>query len=73
MLPNMVFQLSKLESLALYFDTDSGSMAGLPPNEALEKFTAMVNDVLPCFLCTLLIVRFADFVWSWKFKASVHP
>ncbi|XP_006454344.1 hypothetical protein AGABI2DRAFT_114096 [Agaricus bisporus var. bisporus H97] len=39
----LIHKLSKLESLALYFDTDSGSMAGLPPNEALEKFTAMIT------------------------------
>ncbi|KXN90021.1 Vacuolar protein sorting-associated protein 13 [Leucoagaricus sp. SymC.cos] len=38
-----IHKLSKLESLALYFDTDSGSMAGLPPEEALEKFTAMIT------------------------------
>ncbi|KAF9453814.1 vacuolar protein sorting-associated protein 13 [Macrolepiota fuliginosa MF-IS2] len=38
-----IHKLSKLESLALYFDTDSGSMAGLPPAEALQKFTAMIT------------------------------
>lgn len=38
-------QLAKLESLALYFDTDSLSMAGLPLAEGLEKFSSMVCRV----------------------------
>ncbi|KAF5355629.1 hypothetical protein D9756_003767 [Leucocoprinus leucothites] len=38
-----IHKLSKLESLALYFDTDEGSMAGLPPEEALKKFTMMIT------------------------------
>ncbi|KAE9408077.1 vacuolar protein sorting-associated protein vps13 [Gymnopus androsaceus JB14] len=37
-----IHKLAKLQSLALYFDTDSPSMAGLPLKEAVEKFNKMV-------------------------------
>ncbi|KAJ3917835.1 vacuolar protein sorting-associated protein 13 [Lentinula edodes] len=37
-----IHKLAKLESLALYFDTDSPSMAGLPLKEAVEKFNKMI-------------------------------
>lgn len=37
------FQLANLESLAVYFDTDSPSMAGLPTAEAIRKFSDMVS------------------------------
>ncbi|KAJ3842350.1 vacuolar protein sorting-associated protein 13 [Lentinula raphanica] len=37
-----IHKLAKLESLALYFDTDSPSMAGLPLQEAIEKFNKMI-------------------------------
>ncbi|KAJ4486135.1 vacuolar protein sorting-associated protein 13 [Lentinula aciculospora] len=41
-----IHKLAKLESLALYFDTDSPSMAGLPLKEAVEKFNRMIaHDV----------------------------
>ena len=36
-------QLAKLQSLAVYFDTDAKSMAGLPYEKAVEQFTAMVR------------------------------
>lgn len=39
-----IHKLSKLESLALYFDTDSASMVGLPPTEALERLTTMITQ-----------------------------
>lgn len=35
--------MAKLQSLAAYFDTDSTSMAGLPPVEAIQKFSDMVR------------------------------
>ncbi|TFK57082.1 DUF1162-domain-containing protein [Heliocybe sulcata] len=34
-----IHKLGKLESLAVYFDTDSESMAGLPPTQAIKRFT----------------------------------
>ncbi|KAF5390329.1 hypothetical protein D9757_002946 [Collybiopsis confluens] len=37
-----IHKLAKLKSLALYFDTDSPSMAGLPLKEAVEKFNKMI-------------------------------
>ncbi|EIM83408.1 uncharacterized protein STEHIDRAFT_170692 [Stereum hirsutum FP-91666 SS1] len=37
-----IHKLSKLESLAVYIDTDTSSMAGLPYSEAIEKFKAMI-------------------------------
>ncbi|KIK70982.1 hypothetical protein GYMLUDRAFT_33082 [Collybiopsis luxurians FD-317 M1] len=41
-----IHKLAKLESLALYFDTDSPSMAGLPLKEAVENFNKMIaHDV----------------------------
>lgn len=36
-------QLANLQSLAVYFNTDSPSMAGLPPNEAKKKFSDLVK------------------------------
>ncbi|TFK41159.1 vacuolar protein sorting-associated protein vps13 [Crucibulum laeve] len=38
-----IHKLAKLRSLAVYFDTDSPSMAGLPPAQAKEKFSAMIS------------------------------
>jgi vacuolar protein sorting-associated protein 13A/C len=38
-----VFQLANLQSLAVYFNTDSPSMAGLPPAEAIAKFSDLVG------------------------------
>lgn len=40
------FQLANLVSLAVYFDTDSQSVAGLPIGAAKEKFSAMVRGSL---------------------------
>lgn len=37
-----VHKLAKLESLALYFDTDAPSIAGLPLNEAKAKFAELI-------------------------------
>ncbi|CCL98963.1 uncharacterized protein FIBRA_00971 [Fibroporia radiculosa] len=37
-----VHKLGKLDSLALYFDTDATSMAGLPHTEFVKKFTEMI-------------------------------
>ncbi|KAI0047829.1 hypothetical protein FA95DRAFT_1589004 [Auriscalpium vulgare] len=37
-----IHKLAKLESLAVYFDTDARSMAGLPYEKAVERFTAMI-------------------------------
>ncbi|KAG6381178.1 vacuolar protein sorting-associated protein 13 [Boletus reticuloceps] len=38
-----IHKLSSLLSLAIYFDTDSLSMAGLPPYEAKRKFMDMIS------------------------------
>ncbi|KAF7306925.1 hypothetical protein MIND_00485000 [Mycena indigotica] len=38
-----IHKLAKLESLAVYFDTDSPSLAGLPPAEAIKKFSALIS------------------------------
>lgn len=38
-----IHKLAKLQSLALYFDTDSESMEGLPPAEYVKKFAALVS------------------------------
>ncbi|KAI0068196.1 hypothetical protein BV25DRAFT_1793389 [Artomyces pyxidatus] len=37
-----IHKLAKLQSLAVYFDTDAKSMAGLPYETAVEQFTAMI-------------------------------
>lgn len=37
-----VHKLAKLESLAVYFDTDSESLAGYPIDEAIVKFTDLI-------------------------------
>ncbi|THV04954.1 vacuolar protein sorting-associated protein 13 [Dendrothele bispora CBS 962.96] len=37
-----IHKLAKLQSLAVYFDTDSPSLAGLHPNEAFQKFNTMI-------------------------------
>ncbi|OCH96150.1 vacuolar protein sorting-associated protein 13 [Obba rivulosa] len=44
-----IHKLSKLESLALYFDTDSDSLSGLSYEELVKKFTALIprNGNLP--------------------------
>lgn len=39
-------QLAKLESLAVYFDTDARSLAGMSHQEFIEKFTELVGAVL---------------------------
>lgn len=39
-----IHKLARLESLAVYFDTDSQSMAGLPLPAAKEKFIAMISQ-----------------------------
>lgn len=38
-----IHKLANLQSLAIYFDTDSPSMAGLPPAESIEQFSAMIS------------------------------
>ncbi|RDB28887.1 Vacuolar protein sorting-associated protein 13 [Hypsizygus marmoreus] len=38
-----IHKLANLQSLAVYFDTDSSSMAGLPPVEAKKKFFDMIS------------------------------
>ncbi len=39
---NGIHKLAKLESLAVYFDTDSESLAGYPVEEAIVKFNALI-------------------------------
>jgi Vacuolar protein sorting-associated protein len=51
-------QLANLQSLAVYFDTDSPSMAGLLPVDAIKKFSAMVKISLqlsPCHLSDQIV------------------
>ncbi|KAF8974033.1 vacuolar protein sorting-associated protein 13 [Flammula alnicola] len=38
-----IHKLAKLQSLALYFDTDSPSMSGLPTVESIKKFSSMIS------------------------------
>ncbi|KAF9652010.1 vacuolar protein sorting-associated protein 13 [Thelephora ganbajun] len=38
-----VHKLASLQSLAVYFDTDSASMAGLPYTEAVQKFNGLIS------------------------------
>ncbi|KAF4623901.1 hypothetical protein D9613_001806 [Agrocybe pediades] len=38
-----IHKLASLQSLALYFDTDSPSMAGLPTMESIKKFSSMIS------------------------------
>ncbi|KAF7310912.1 hypothetical protein HMN09_00634500 [Mycena chlorophos] len=38
-----IHKLAKLESLAVYFDTDASSLAGLPPAESFKKFSALIS------------------------------
>ncbi|PPQ80804.1 hypothetical protein CVT25_001929 [Psilocybe cyanescens] len=38
-----IHKLAKLQSLALYFDTDSPSMSGLPTLESIKKFSSMIS------------------------------
>ncbi|KAJ7783787.1 vacuolar protein sorting-associated protein 13 [Mycena maculata] len=38
-----IHKLANLQSLAVYFDTDSPSMAGLSPAEANKRFTALIS------------------------------
>jgi vacuolar protein sorting-associated protein 13A/C len=40
----MVLQLAKMESLAVYFDTDATSLAGLSYEEFVEKFRELVRE-----------------------------
>ncbi|KAK0233092.1 hypothetical protein IW262DRAFT_1304036 [Armillaria fumosa] len=37
-----IHKLANLQSLAVYFDTDSSSIAGLPPTESIQKFHDMI-------------------------------
>ncbi|GAA5952650.1 hypothetical protein JCM21900_006060 [Sporobolomyces salmonicolor] len=37
-----IHKLASLDSLAVYFDTDSASLAGFPINEAIPKFTDLI-------------------------------
>ncbi|KAF9270221.1 DUF1162-domain-containing protein [Marasmius fiardii PR-910] len=37
-----IHKLGKLQSLAVYFDTDASSLAGLSPTEIIEKFESMI-------------------------------
>ena len=37
-------KLSNLDSLAVYFDTDAKSIAGLPYQESIDTFNKMVNN-----------------------------
>lgn len=46
-------QLSKLESLAIYFDTDAESMAGLTHADFIKKFTEQVR-ISPWYRALLL-------------------
>ncbi|KAI0073133.1 vacuolar protein sorting-associated protein 13 [Panus rudis PR-1116 ss-1] len=39
----VIHKLAKLQSLAVYFDTDAKSLAGLPHHEFVEKFTKLVS------------------------------
>ncbi|KAG1749982.1 vacuolar protein sorting-associated protein 13 [Suillus paluster] len=39
-----IHKLARLESLAVYFDTDSQSMAGLPLSAARDRFIAMISQ-----------------------------
>ena len=39
-----VHKLSNLDSLAVYFDTDAKSIAGLPYQESIDTFNKMVNN-----------------------------
>ncbi|TEB35046.1 hypothetical protein FA13DRAFT_1915662 [Coprinellus micaceus] len=39
-----IHKLAKLECLAIYFDTNSQSMAGLPQKEAIARFSEMIRD-----------------------------
>ncbi|KAF8168100.1 vacuolar protein sorting-associated protein 13 [Crassisporium funariophilum] len=38
-----IHKLAKLQSLAVYFDTDSQSMAGLPTMDSIKKFCSMIS------------------------------
>ncbi|KAF9478514.1 vacuolar protein sorting-associated protein 13 [Pholiota conissans] len=38
-----IHKLAMLRSLALYFDTDSPSMSGLPTAESIQKFSSMIS------------------------------
>ncbi|KAJ6604648.1 vacuolar protein sorting-associated protein 13 [Mycena vulgaris] len=38
-----IHKLANLQSLAVYFDTDSPSMSGLPPAEAIKQFSALIS------------------------------
>jgi vacuolar protein sorting-associated protein 13A/C len=38
-----IHKLANLQSLAVYFDTDSPSMAGLSPAEAFKKFSSLIS------------------------------
>ncbi|KAJ7038206.1 vacuolar protein sorting-associated protein 13 [Mycena alexandri] len=38
-----IHKLANLQSLAVYFDTDSASMAGLSPADAIKQFSALIS------------------------------
>ncbi|KAF5314046.1 hypothetical protein D9611_006808 [Ephemerocybe angulata] len=40
-----IHKLAQLQSLAMYFDTEAQSMAGLPQKEAIARFSEMISDV----------------------------
>ncbi|KAH7930968.1 vacuolar protein sorting-associated protein 13 [Leucogyrophana mollusca] len=39
-----IHKLASLQSLAVYFDTDSQSMVGLSPSKVVEKFSALISQ-----------------------------
>jgi len=47
-----IHKLAKLESLAVYFDTDAASMSGLPHLDFIKKFTEQVTLSRNCSLLT---------------------
>lgn len=60
---SLPFQLANLESLAVYFDTDAHSLAGLPHDEFIEKFTELVRGYLTRIMGARLIFL-ADLSWE---------
>jgi hypothetical protein len=60
-----------LESLAVYFDTDSQSMAGLPLSAAKEKFIAMVRMILSAAPSDL--TSWLDITKGSAVVPSIHP
>ena len=58
-----ILQLASLQSLAVYFDTDSSSIAGLSAVESIQKFSSMAG-YLP-----FLVSRFLNLLS--RFRTSV--